>query len=182
MARFENILTERLLVRNLGISDAQAFFAYKSLPEAIRFQFWRPKTLDEIKEFILDLESVQLNEPDAWLQLAVCLKETGEMIGDIGMHFHPEEATQAEIGYTISPAHQRKGYATEAVRAIVGYLFEVLGKRRVTASVDPRNTPSAAVLERLGFQKEAHFRRSLLMDGEWCDDCVYAILKEEWNK
>jgi RimJ/RimL family protein N-acetyltransferase len=180
MGVFEGLTTERLTIRNLDIGDAAAFFAYKSLPEVGRYQFWRPKSLDEIKEFILDMESVVPDTPGTWLQLAVCLKESGVMIGDIGLHFLPDDDKQAEIGYTVSPAHQGRGYATEAVRVIIGYLFSGLHKHRVIASIDPHNTPSAGVLERLGFRKEAHFIKSVFMDGQWCDDIVYAMLEEDW--
>lgn len=181
MNRFGTVLTERLFIRNFEIGDADVFYAYKKMPEATTYQFWRPKSLDEINEFILGLEAVELNTPGAWLQLAVCLNETNETIGDIGLHFSADDDCQVEIGYTISPAHQRKGYATEVVRAIINYLFHTLGKHRITASVDPRNTPSAAVLEKVGFRKEAHFVKSLFMDGEWVDDCVYGLLREEWK-
>jgi len=64
---------------------------------------------------------------------------------------------------------------------VLNYLFKVLLKHRVTASVDPENTKSIILLERIGFQKEAHFRKSYYIDGKWLDDCVYAILEEEWN-
>lgn len=180
--RFESLETGRLLIRNLEQGDAEDFFAYKSRPESVTYQYWRPNTLGEIREFISGMQSAGLNVPGAWLQLAVCLKDGNVMIGDVGLHFSEDDVSQVEIGYTISPDHQHKGYATEAVRAVMDYLFTVLGKRRITASIDPRNTPSAAVLERLGFRQEAHFRQSVLMDGEWCDDCVYALLAENWKK
>jgi RimJ/RimL family protein N-acetyltransferase len=179
--RFGAHKTARLLIRDLEIGDADALFAYKSKPEVIRYQFWRPQSLDEVREFILDMEAVEADTPGTWLQLAICLREGGALIGDIGMHFIADSPGQVEIGYTVSPDRQRQGYATEVVRAMLAYLFETLGKHRVTASVDPRNASSAAVLEKAGFSKEAHFRKSVFMDGEWCDDVVYAILEEEWK-
>jgi RimJ/RimL family protein N-acetyltransferase len=182
MARFEPLRTERLLIRNLEPGDAEAFFAYKRLPEATQYQYWRPQSLEEIEAFIARMQGVEPDAPGEWLQLAVCLKDSGAMVGDVGLHFLPDDRRQAEIGYTISPAHQRKGYATEAVGACVNYLFNKLGKHRVFGSVDPRNAPSIAVLERLGFRKEGHFRQSVYMDGQWQDDCVYAILSKEWNR
>lgn len=181
MARFETIETDRLLIRNLTIGDADAFFAYKRLPEATKYQYWRPKSLAEIKRFIRSMESVEPDTAGTWLQLAVCLKDGGSMIGDIGLHFPEDEDCQVEIGYTVSPEHQHRGYATEAVGAILDYVFKVLKKHRVHASVDPRNASSASVLERLGFRKEAHFVKSVFMDGEWQDDCIYAMLEAEWR-
>lgn len=180
MARFEPLTTERLLIRNFAPADAEAFFAYKALPASTAFQFWRPKTLGEIEEFISRMQSVETDAAGEWLQLALCAREGGALVGDAGIHFVDKE--QAEIGYTLSPAHRGRGYATEAVPAILGYLFEPLQKHRVSASVDPRNTPSAAVLERLGFRKEAHHMKSVWMDGRWCDDCVYAMIENEWGQ
>jgi RimJ/RimL family protein N-acetyltransferase len=181
MSEFIAISTDRLLIRNMNSKDAESFFAYKSLPECTQFQYWRPKTLGEIQQFIIDMEGTRLNTPGTWLQLAVCLKVDGRMIGDIGLHFLAEEDAQVELGYTISPEFQHKGYATETVRAIVSYLFSELGKHRITASVDPLNAPSAAVLKLVGFRQEAHFKKSVFMDGQWQDDCVYAILEDEFN-
>lgn len=182
MAVFEPLATKRLVIRGLEPGDAEAFFAYKSRKECVEYQFWRPETIGEIEEFIDGMRSVVPDTPGSWLQLAVCLKDGNTMIGDVGLHFSADDESQAEIGYTLSPDHQHRGYATEAVNAVLDYLFMALGKHRVTASVDPRNTPSRAVLERLGFRQEAHFRKSVLMDGEWCDDCVYAMLQDEFFK
>ena len=118
------------------------------------------------------------NTDNTWLQLAVCLKE-GQLIGDVGIHFLEDE--QMEIGYTLSPDYQGRGYAIEAVQAVVEYLFSALKKHRVTASVDPDNGPSIKLLEKMGFRKEAHFIKSFRMNGQWFDDYVYAMLEEEWQ-
>jgi RimJ/RimL family protein N-acetyltransferase len=68
------------------------------------------------------------------------------------------------------------------VGAAVNYLFNRLDMHRVYGSVDPRNVPSIAVLEHLGFRKEGHFMQAVFMDGKWQDDCIYAILSREWNR
>ena len=60
------------------------------------------------------------------------------------------------------------------------YMFSELGKRRIIASIDPRNESSIRLVERLKFRKEAHFKESILINGEWVDDLVYAVLKDEW--
>jgi RimJ/RimL family protein N-acetyltransferase len=121
-----------------------------------------------------------LNTPNTWLQLAICLKE-GKMIGDIGIHFM-EDGYQIEIGYTLSPEHQGNGYALEAVKAIIKYAFTELKKHRIIASVDPDNIQSVKILERIGFKKEAHFIKSFRMNDQWYDDCIYAMLEDNfWN-
>jgi RimJ/RimL family protein N-acetyltransferase len=104
---------------------------------------------------------------------------TGELIGDLGVHLLA--GGQVEIGFTIAPVHQRQGFGTLAVRALLDDLFTVRKKHRVFASVDPRNIPSIAVLSRIGMRQEAHFRQSLLWRGEWVDDVVFALLRSEWD-
>lgn len=87
---------------------------------------------------------------------------------------------QAEIGCTLNKDYQGQGYATEALKGMVRFLFGTLNKHRIIASVDPRNTGSIRLIERLGFRKEAHFKESYYLRGEWVDDVIYAKLKAEW--
>ena len=91
-----------------------------------------------------------------------------------------DDHSQCEIGFTIAPRYQGRGYATEAVRLLVGYLF-ARGKHRITACCDARNAASAAVLGRLGMRREGHLRQSTWAKGEWTDDLLYALLQEEWR-
>ncbi len=179
MSKFDYIETDRLLIRILEIKDKDAFFRYRSMPEIYKYQAWRPKGIDEIEEFINKNISVCLNPRNTWIQLAVCLKE-GQLIGDIGVHFL-EDDYQVEIGYTLSPEYQGNGYAVEAVKAVIKYAFTELKKHRIISSVDPDNIKSIKLLEKIGFRKEAHFIKSFRMDNQWYDDCVYAILEEEWE-
>jgi len=169
--------TERLSLRVLDIRDKEHCFQYRSLPEICRFQSWKPSGTEEIDAFIERNLLVIPNTPNTWLQLAVCLKD-GRLIGDIGIHFL-DDGFQAELGYTIAPDFQGRGYAEEAVRAATHFLFSSLMKHRITASVDPDNLKSIKLLEKIGFRKEAHFVKSYRMNDEWCDDCIYALLAEE---
>jgi RimJ/RimL family protein N-acetyltransferase len=91
-----------------------------------------------------------------------------------------DDARQCEIGFTIAPRYQGRGYATEAVRLLAGYLF-ARGTHRITACCDERNTASVAVLERLAMRREGHLRQSTWAKGEWTDDLLYALLHEEWQ-
>ena len=114
------------------------------------------------------------------MALAVCLPD-GAMIGDLWIHFLPD-GMQAEIGYTLSPEHLGQGYATEAVGALLRYLFVQRGKHRVTVSVEPDHPRSQRLLERLGFRLEARYVQSVYQDGKWLDEQIYALLREEWEK
>ncbi len=179
MDKFNFIETDRLIIRTLKMKDKNEFFQYRSMPEVYQYQGWRPKNIEEIERFINENVSICPNTRNTWLQLAVCLKE-GQLIGDIGIHFI-EDDYQIEIGYTLSPRYQGNGYAVEAVKAIINYCFTVFKKHRITASVDPDNLKSIKLLQKIGFRKEAHFIKSFRMGDQWYDDCVYAMLAEEWK-
>ena len=114
-----------------------------------------------------------------WFQFAVVLRPGGQLIGDCAAIPRADDPRQCEIGFTIAPGYQGHGYATEAVRLLVGYLFTARGKHRITAFCDARNTASAALLERVGFRREGHLRQSTWAKGEWTDDLLYALLRDE---
>lgn len=178
MINFKPIESDRLSIRILDTHDKEVFFAYRCLPEVYLYQSWKPSGIDEVEEFINKNKAIRPNTKDTWMQLGIHLKD-GVLIGDVGVHFLEDEA-QVEIGYTLSPDHQGCGYAQEAVKTVIDYLFLTLRKHRITASVDPDNAKSINLLEKLGFRQEAHFKKSVFIRGEWCDDVVYAVLKEEW--
>lgn len=175
------LLTSRLLLSPLRLEDAPAVFAYRSDPEVARYQGWEPPAIDDVRRFIEELARVAPNMPGTWLQLGIRLRDGGHLIGDLGLHFPAERDAEAEIGVTVAPAHQGKGYAAEALCGAFGYLFDDLGKHRVIASVDPRNTPSMRLMARLGMRQEALHRESLWFKGAWADDAIFAILQWEWQ-
>lgn len=173
-----SIETRRLLLRPLFLADAEEFFAYRSLPEVGLFQSWQPETIEEVQAFLTKSESVAPDTPDSWYQLAICLPD-GRLIGDIGIHTLDHD--QLELGYTLSPSFQGMGYATEAVHAIIREAFTVWNTHRIAASVDPDNRASIRLLERLGFRREAHLIKSYWTGDRWADDCIYAMLREEYR-
>ena len=175
-----NIVTERLVLRGITLLDAESIFEYRASEQVCKFQTWKPQKLEDVKEFICEKIAKMPNIVDTWYQLGIIIKETGEFIGDIGIHFNDDDNLQVEIGYTLSLNSQGKGYATEAAIGVIDYLFSDLKKYRITASVDPINIKSVALLERIGMRKEAHFKKSFWFNNEWTDDVVYAILEEEW--
>jgi RimJ/RimL family protein N-acetyltransferase len=173
------IITQRLSLSLLSSADAASLLSYRSLPEVFRYQTWEPQSLHDATAFIDGLASDVFENSDNWFQFGIRLLGSGELIGDMGVHLFRDEA-QAEIGFTLAPSAQGQGFATEAVVALLDFLFGQLGKHRVFASVDPRNTASLRLLERVGMRQEAHFRESLFFRGEWVDDVVFAVLESEW--
>lgn len=115
-----------------------------------------------------------------WFQYAVELKDDGALIGDVGVGLH-DNLMQAELGYTLAPGRQRRGYAAEAVRAVLRDLFERRRLRRVSAVCDARNERSARLLERVGFLLEGERPAFTWAKGEWTDDLLYGLLADRWQ-
>lgn len=149
--------------------------------ETHRYLSFVPENLSSVAGFISNA-APEINIPGTWFQFVIILKDTHQLIGDIGIHFLKTEPQnkQVEIGYTICRSQKGNGFATEALVELINYLFNTLNKHRISASVDPKNNPSIQLIERLGFRKEAHFKKSLYFKGEWVDDVIYAMLAEEW--
>jgi len=175
------LATQRLFLRPVQAADVPALFDYRSDAETNQYQGWIPQTLDETLDFVQNKVSPIINQVDTWFQLVIIEQSTNRVIGDMGIHFIDEENQQVEIGCTLRKDCHGKGYATEALKLTITYLFDELAKHRIVTSIDPQNLASIALVERLGFRKEAHFRESIYLKGQWVDDLVYAVLNREWS-
>ena len=102
------------------------------------------------------------------------------LVGDLATCVDADEHRQLEVGFTLAPEHQGKGYATEALRGLLAYAFDTLGMHRVIAVTDADNAAAAALLTRVGFRKEAHFRDNIFFKGAWGSELVFAMLASEW--
>jgi len=172
------IETEKTILRPIELNDNKKIFSYRSDSETNKYQGWIPKTVKDVNEFI-SKNPKEFNIPETWFQLVILDKKTKMIIGDVGIHFI--DNYQIEIGCTLDKKYHGKGFATETLKGVVEHLFNKLDKHRIVTSIDPQNIDSIKLVERLGFRKEAHFKKSLLINGEWVDDIVYAILKTEWK-
>ena len=162
------IVTARLRLDALRDEDADALFAYRSDPAVARFQGWKPASVADAKCFIETQHNVAPDTPGTWWQRAIRLRDTGELIGDLGLHF-VDDAT-VEVGISLAPAHQRLGYAREALEVMLDFVFGGLRKRRVIAQVAPRNFMCMRLLEGVGM------RRSTDKDGE----ALFTLNAGEW--
>lgn len=173
--------TNQLIIRPITLNDKESIFEYRSDTETNKYQGWIPATIADVEVFIGKIAKL-IDEPGTWFQFVVIEKETEKIVGDIGIHFFDIENKQVEIGCTLNKVFQNKGYATESLKCVIGYLFKTLNKHRIIASIDPGNRNSIRLVERIGFRKEAHFVESLLMNGKWVDDLIYALIERDWEK
>lgn len=177
---FTPLETSRLILRRFADFDLPAIFAYRNDPEAAKYQSWTATGEAELRSFINDLKTAQPGTPGEWFQFAIELKSTKELIGDCALKVSKEDARQGEIGFTLARKHQGKGFAAEAVSALLDYAFTKLELRRIIAITDCENRASIVLLERLDMRKEGRFVQSYCRKGDWRDEYQYAILKEEW--
>jgi RimJ/RimL family protein N-acetyltransferase len=174
--------TERLLVRTMSAQDVDDIHAYQSLPEVCRFLPFRPRTRDEVVEKVAKFSRALLldRDGDFW-QLAIeRAGDPGRVIGDLYFTIKSAASATCEIGWTLHPDFTGSGYMTEAATALLSIAFDEIGLHRASAMLDARNDSSAALCERLGMRREAHFREDLWFKGEWSDTAIYSILDREW--
>jgi RimJ/RimL family protein N-acetyltransferase len=173
------ISTKRILLKSLSFEDAKELFFYRALPEVYKFQCWLPKNISDAEEFIKTYSITYKIAEGRWTQFGIYLLKGNFLVGDCGFCLQSDK--QAEIGYTISPPFQRQGIGKEAVESLIGFLFREVSIKKIIAKTDPENKGSIKLLQCLGFWKEAHLERSVKIRGEWKDDVVYSILKEEYT-
>src|SRR5690606_12780038 len=111
-------------------------------------------------------------------------RDSGALAGDVAVWLDDAGAT-ALIGYTFAPEHQGAGLATEAVAAMIEWLFAGSPGRppvhRITATIDPRNAASARVREACGFEYEGTARSAAFVRGKWEDDTRFGLLRGDWE-
>lgn len=175
---FTPIHTERLVIRPMTLDDVANIHARRNNPDAARYQDWEvPYSLDRARSLVAHV--VELGGPvtDEWWMAQVCLHD-GTVVGDLAVNL-TWEGRSAEVGYTFEPASWGRGFATEALSALVDYLFDDVGVTRVWGALDPANPPSARLLERTGFLYEGRTRLSFWKDGEPSDDLIYGMVRED---
>jgi RimJ/RimL family protein N-acetyltransferase len=177
------VRTERLSIRPATEADVDATWRFHQLPEVGEWITRAPETRDDYAAQFLDAER---------LARTLVVELDGEVIGDLMLRVEDawaqaeveDEArdVQAELGWTIDPGYAGRGYATEAVEALIRVCFEELGLRRVSANCFADNSASRRLMERLGMRLEVHTKQeSLHRSGRWLDGLGYALLADEWR-
>lgn len=180
---FDRLWTPRLVLRRFTPGDAEAFAAYRSDPDVARYQSWdAPYPVERARAFVEWLGEHHPDEPGEWYQVAIAGREDPDaLIGDCGFRARAEEPAIVDIGFTLSPVAQGRGYATEAIGELLRYLFEDRGKHKVCADCDTRNDGSWRLLERLGFRREGTLRDSYRDGDAWSDEYLYGLLVTDWR-
>lgn len=175
------LAAERICLRRLRLTDAVALWDYRRRPDVARYQGFEPYDCAAAEALVREMEHQPFGVPGQWLQLGIARSESDTLIGDCGVRLRTDEPQLAEIGFTLSPGFQGRGYATEAVRRLVDFLFAETAVRRIVATTDADNSPSARLLRRAGFRQEGHFIENTFFKGAWGSEFQFAQLRREWE-
>jgi len=177
------IETDRLTLRRYVESDYDDLLKLQSNPDVTRFLLYDPKTPEQVKESLASrLADVPMDGPDQALTVAVILRETGQHVGEVTLFVENFDHQGGEIGFVFHPEFHGRGFAAEAAIELLRLGFEELEMHRIIGRLDAANTGSAKLLERLGMRQEALFRQNEFLKGEWTDEAVFAMLRDEWLK
>ncbi len=171
--------TERLILRKMLVKDADDMFEYARRADVTRYLTWSPHpSRSYTKEYLEYVASrYAAGEFYDW---AVTDARTGKMIGTCGFTRFDYSSNCAEVGYVLNPAFWGRGYAGEALDAVLNFGFRTLYLRRIEARHMEGNLASKRVMEKAGMTYEGTLRQSLLIRGEYLNICVFSILSFEF--
>lgn len=169
-----------ILLRPCKVSDYDAIKIYRQDEESCRYI--RPPESDQRIKAIVEQHCLpwELSE-GRWNGLVINFIGQDKAVGEIVFRIEEIEHARAEIGYRVSPDCAGKGVCSEACRLLIDYLFSQLKLHKVVAKCDPANHASYRVMEKLGMQKEAHFKRHFKVGDRWTDQVDYGILASDWK-
>jgi RimJ/RimL family protein N-acetyltransferase len=175
--------TERLVLRSFRPGDEDDVYAYRSVPAVVRYIPGDPKTREQVADLVAERSTAgRIDDKQTNLTLAVELE--GRVVGDVLLHLDGldgADGRQAEVGWVFAPDVQGRGLATEAARGLLRMAFDEVGVHRVWAQLEPDNTASARICERLGMRREALYESASWFKERWIDLAVYAIRADEWR-
>lgn len=179
----QTIKTDRLILRPFEKADLDGVLSYYSLPDVQRYLDWKARDKSEAKAAFESMrKQTRLTRPGEVLTLAIVRKSDDKVMGHVSLRYTDSTAAQGEIRFAIGPLFRNKGYAAEAVRAVVTLGFEEFRLHRIYARTAGRNEASARLLKRLGMRLEAHYREHALFQGEWDEELHFAVLDREWSR
>jgi ribosomal-protein-alanine N-acetyltransferase len=180
-AVFPVLETERLVLRAVTPGDTAAVFRNMSDPRVVRYFGVAPMTsIDEAAQRI-DSFTTAFQE-HAGVRWAITYRDTGAFMGSCGFWRLIKPHFRAELGYELAPEYWGQGIVPEAVEAILQFGFTTMQLHSVEAHIDPDNTGSRRVLEKLGFVQEGYFRENYYTAAadRFTDTAVFSLLKTTW--
>lgn len=172
--------TERLILRQLDLSDADAYFEFASDPVVSLHTLWdRHETIVDTESYLQSV--VDNHKARKAFRWGIIYKPDQKLIGRTGFISWDLRHSHAEIGFAIGSEYWNKGIITEATEEIIRYGFERLGLNRIEGRCNYNNTGSARVMEKLGMKLEGILREQLKIKGTFMNQKMYSILKSDYE-
>ena len=186
LGKFENnilpdIETERLILRQRRLSDAEDIFAYAKLAEVSYPAGFPPvATLEDEIAYLRDIYPKNLAEKKIPSGYGITLKGQDKVIGSIDFNNRHADGVM-EMGYLLHPDYWGQGIMTEAARALIEVGFDLLQLHKIEIGCYGYNQGSRRIAEKMGFTLEATLRDRQDVQGKRCDDLRYGLLRSEWE-
>lgn len=177
-----HVQTDRLTLRPFQPSDLDDLAAYFGVPEISQYLYWGPRDREQTRAALeRSLQRPQEIIDENILPVAVVFTETGRVIGDFMLRWTSNEHLQGEIGGSLNPEYHGRGLAVEVYRELLRIGFVQYSLHRIVGRCDGRNAASIRSLEKAGLHREAHLVENEFVKGEWTDEVIMAIRREQWE-
>ena len=174
------LLTPRLVLRPVRMSDADDMYEYSRDPEVARHVLWEAhRSVHQTREYIRYLIRQYRNASPS--TFAIALRDTGKVIGTIGFMWVQTDNRSAEVGYSLSRAYWNQGLMSEALSAVVEFGFNRLSLNRIEAQHECDNPASGRVMEHAGMRHEGTLRQRIYNKGRYVDVELYAIVRSDFT-
>ena len=171
--------TRRLLLRPMCLADAGDMFRnWTGDAEVARYVSWEPHASEADSRAYLESVVAGYGQPN-YYNWGIVFEET--LIGSVGVARMSEADLNCEVGYCLGRRWWGRGIATEALRALVDFLFAQVNFHRIAAVHDPDNPASGRVMQKAGMAREGVLRQQRFLKGRFVDTVVYSILRDEWE-
>lgn len=174
--KFPIIETERLILREVTLKDAEDMLTYLSDPDVVKHMGLEPyQTVEDVQSEIQWYQSIV--KEGSGVRWGITLRNSGKVIGSCGFLNRASKHFRAEVGFELSKQYWGKGIASEALEAVVKFGFKHMELERIEALIEPGNTSSQKLVEKTGFVKEGLLRHYEYTCGKFDDLLIYSILK-----
>lgn len=176
----KTIETERLILRRFAMSDVDAMFNNWANDEQVtKYLVWQAhRSKSETKDIVRHW--IKRYRRENFYQWAIVFKEINEPIGSIGISLMNENIGMAHIGYCIGKSWWQQGITSEALAAVICFLFEEMELKRIESRHDTANINSGKVMQKCGMIYEGTLRQNDYNNQGICDSAYYAILAEDY--
>lgn len=173
------IKTERLLLRKILPDDAEEVFEWMGDPEVCKYERWEPHSCSAYSRGYI-MEVFDGYKSDRLYQWGIELD--GRLIGSVSVVGIDDYDQKAILGYCLAQKYWSNGYTTEAVKAVLGYMFKEVGINRIEASHSVNNMASGRVMEKAGMLLEGQAKDYYYCNSGFQDSRLYGLTKEQYLK